>query len=181
MTQHDKQRRRIDRVTAPDFLDELEGRQPNEVRAMRDDCQAEEARLSYERRVLQGKLDILRAEASRRQTGQDGGLVDALPSILADEPAPSRGVRSTPVYEPDADEQRRGMEAELEGVVARAPDMSDDELAETTDKLVAWEREVSDVRAEVLRRLDTLQEELIRRYRAGGMALDEILSSGPSA
>jgi hypothetical protein len=77
MTQHDKQRRRIDRVTAPDFLDELEGRQPNEVRAMRDDCQAEEARLSYERRLLQGKLDIARAEAARRGTGEELGLIEA--------------------------------------------------------------------------------------------------------
>jgi hypothetical protein len=181
MTQHSEQRRRIDRITAPDYLDGLDARSPADLRAMRDDCRAEEARLSYERRLLQGKIDILRAEAARRDAGEGGGLVDALPSILADQPTGQpRGVRATPVYEPETSEQRRGMEAELEGVLARVPDMSDDELAATINKLVTWEGEVSGVRGEVLRSLDALQEELIRRYREGDLALDEILSpAGP--
>jgi hypothetical protein len=182
MNEHNQQRRRIDRITAAGFLGGLEEQAPAEVRAMRDDCRAEESRLSYERRLLQGKIDILRAEVARRGAGEGGGLVDALPSILADQPTGrSRGVRATPVYEPTEAGGRRGLEAELEGVLARVPDMDDDELDATLEKLLAWERDVSEVRTEVLRRLDTLQEELIRRYREGDMALDEILSpAGPT-
>ncbi len=57
-------RRRIDRVTAPDYLDGLADRTAAaEIRAMRDDCRSEETRLSYARRVLQGQLDIARVGA----------------------------------------------------------------------------------------------------------------------
>jgi hypothetical protein len=43
--------------------------------------------------------------------------------------------------------------------------LDDDQLAEAVDRLLAAEREVSASRAEVLRILDVVQDELKRRYR----------------
>ena len=59
-------RRRIDRVLAEDYLADLPGRDTDEVRSMRREAQQEEADLSYVRRMLQGRMDILRAERARR-------------------------------------------------------------------------------------------------------------------
>src|SRR5947209_17755829 len=76
--------RRIDRVLAPEFVTGL-GQVPlDELRQRRLDAEQEETDLSYLRRLLQGRLDILRAELARRD-GQETDLVQALPRILADD------------------------------------------------------------------------------------------------
>jgi hypothetical protein len=53
--------RRIDRVLDPRFTDRVDQLGLAELRARR-----EEAEVSYLRRLLQGRLDILRAELARR-------------------------------------------------------------------------------------------------------------------
>ena len=53
--------RRLDRVLAPDFLEGLESWSMAELRAARSDAEQEETDLSYLRRLLQGRMDILRA------------------------------------------------------------------------------------------------------------------------
>jgi hypothetical protein len=54
--------RRIDRVLDLSFTEEVERLGLPELRARREDAEAEEADVSYLRRLLQGRLDILRAE-----------------------------------------------------------------------------------------------------------------------
>lgn len=74
---------------------DLESMSNDELRGMLDELYAEEQRVSYRRRVLHGKIDILRAELVRRlqtQNEQGGGdvitgndvskLVDILSSEL---------------------------------------------------------------------------------------------------
>jgi hypothetical protein len=174
-----RNRRRIDRVTAPGYLDGLQERRPDELRAMRDECQAEEVRLSYVRRLVQGKLDIARAEAARR-AGADAGageLVAALPTIFADAPAADRGIRAVSVYQPD-DEARRSDELPLDdAVLGRIPDLDDEELAGVIERLADEERRLSSLRATLLRHLDRVKEELVRRYREGEIALEDVVSS----
>jgi len=61
-----------------DAIIDLEGMSNEQLRAMLDDLYAEEQRVSYRRRVLHGKIDILRAELVRRlqaQTQQGGDLI----------------------------------------------------------------------------------------------------------
>jgi hypothetical protein len=177
--QHTARRRRIDRILDPAFLDGLEARDAAELRAMRNDCQAEEARLSYQRRLLQGKLDIVRAEAARRGAGDGLGLIDVLPRILADEPTDHpREARAGGMYRPSED--RRGDDDVLAGELSRIPDLDDEGLVTLVTELVQAERNSSELRAEVLRRLDTLQAELIARYRLGGVSLDDILTQPES-
>ncbi len=73
------------------ILVDLEKRSNDDLREMLDQLHEEEQKLSYRRRVLHGKIDILRAELVRRlkaerMTGEDvisGGDLDRLISILA--------------------------------------------------------------------------------------------------
>ncbi|MCZ9339603.1 hypothetical protein NGM37_17715, partial [Streptomyces sp. TRM76130] len=65
-----------------------------ELRALRRDAQREEADLSYVRRLLQGRIDILRAELARRgpapAAAEGQSVVERLPEILTDAPARHR-------------------------------------------------------------------------------------------
>ena len=74
--------RRIDRVLAENYLDGIATLPMDEVRSLRKEAEQEETDLSYLRRLLQGRLDILRAELARRSGATSGTLVDALPALL---------------------------------------------------------------------------------------------------
>ncbi|MDO9556908.1 MAG: hypothetical protein Q7J82_04930 [Coriobacteriia bacterium] len=53
-----------------DALLDLGEKTPDELRELLDELYAEEQRVSYRRRVLHGKIDILRAELVRRMKAQ---------------------------------------------------------------------------------------------------------------
>jgi hypothetical protein len=165
-------RRRIDRVTADDFLDGVDERSTDELRGMRDECRQEEARLSYARRLVQGRIDIARAEAARRERGdaEPLDLVALLPTILADEPpSQQREARAVSLYTPEGPLGQRAHDALLDDpALGRLPDLRDAEVDELLERLRAQERDVSATRRRVLDHYDRLQAELIRRYRDGG-------------
>jgi hypothetical protein len=80
--------RRIDRVLDPGFTDGVDQLGLPELRARREEAESEEADVSCLWRLLQGRLDILRAELVRRSAGGDqdvGGLLAGLPAILTDD------------------------------------------------------------------------------------------------
>src|SRR3569623_2714268 len=100
--------RRIDRLLASDYLLGLPRRSIEEIREMRADAEQEETDLSYLRRLLQGRVDILQAERARRRgEGPGGSLVDALPQILADERVPSHGLGRHAAVEPSEIDEHR--------------------------------------------------------------------------
>ncbi|CAN5472692.1 hypothetical protein BH23ACT9_BH23ACT9_01960 [soil metagenome] len=173
-------RRRIDRVTAEDFLDGLDQRTPAEIREMRDDCREEEARLSYARRLLHAKLDVARAELTRRDGGSDDtrSLVEALGEILVNDPpsGPVRSAANADLYNPDGDAGRRLGDGVLESIpLGTLPDLADDRLVEAVTTMSEEERTISAVRRQVLDHLDRLQQEMIARYRDGGASVDDIV------
>lgn len=175
-------KRRFDRVTDPGLPGRLGTLGTDEVRTLRDESREEEARLSYVRRVLHGRIDIARAEVQRRGgTGQE--LLGRLPEILSGSGGGAGHARSLRVYQPNDDEPRRRREDQLtdESSLSRLPQMSDDELAAFVERLAVTEREVSDHRAKVLAHLDLLQDELVARYRDGRASIDEVLSSANDA
>lgn len=101
-----------------DVLLDLENKSNDELRAILDELSAEEQRLSYNRRVLHGKIDILRAELVRRMKGDreagsdiiSGGDVDRLISILSND---LRGVSRfdvTAVDDEPEDAESEGLE-----------------------------------------------------------------------
>jgi hypothetical protein len=93
---------------ADEALLDLEVKSNEELRALLDELYAEEQRVSYRRRVLHGKIDILRSELvrrmkSEREAGEDvisGSDVERLIDILAND---LRGVSRFDVTA-DADE-----------------------------------------------------------------------------
>lgn len=176
-------RRRIDRVLAADFLEGLESLPLAEVRLLRKEAEQEEADLSFARRMLHGRMDILRAEQARRQNPEGGSIVDQLAQILADPSRSSHGLGRHITVEPSrVDEHRRKEEAivadaEMSDVAHR----TDAELVEALDRLRETEQEVSEVRRDVQRVMDALTAEIGRRYREGEASVDDLLKPAGDA
>src|SRR5439155_26894078 len=78
-------RRRVDRVRGEGFLEGLSELSLQELRERRHDAEQEDADLSYIRRLLQGRLDIIRAEIERREQATGQKVVDRLGEVLANE------------------------------------------------------------------------------------------------
>src|SRR5215470_5205078 len=76
-------RRRIDRVLDPAYTEGIAHRPLAEVRVLRDEAAQEETDLSYLRRLLHGRIDIVRAEQKRRASGDSTAVVDQLVAILS--------------------------------------------------------------------------------------------------
>ena len=173
-------RRRVDRVLAPEFLDGLGDLPLDEVRELRHEAEQEEVDLSYVRRMLQGRSDIVRAELSRRSGDNDENrpVVDHLTDVLADGPRSDHGLGRHLTVEPSrVDEHRRTVEAViadtgLSDVSAR----TDDELRAALDKLGEVEHGVSETRARVQVVMDALTTEVGRRYTSGSVDLDAVLN-----
>ena len=173
-------KRAIDRVLSEDYLADLSGRSLAEVRQLRAEADQEEADLSYLRRLLQGRLDIVRAELARRAGGGGGGgLVESLASILGEETrSPARGLGRHRAAEPSrVTPSRRRLEAlahdaDLSDVGAR----TDDELAQARERIATEEARVSARRQEVQRVVDACSAEITRRYREGEAAVDDLLA-----
>jgi hypothetical protein len=171
--------RRIDRVLAEDYLDGLAQASLEDVRGLRGEAEQEEVDLSYIRRMVQGRIDILRAELERRG-GADGTLVDRLASILGDEQrSPARGLGRHSTLEPSrAAEHRRYVEqlvhdADLSDVTAS----SDDELHRALETLAGEEEKLSGKRREVQTVMDACSAEITRRYRDGEADVSALLPS----
>lgn len=160
----------LERLLDPGYLDDLAARDPDELRAMRSEAQRVEAKLSYLRRLVQGRLDIVSAELERRAEGSApddlSSLVDLLPQILADRGrAPGPGRLPTNLVPPDDDD----LTDELDGIsnLASLPDLSVQELEMVSERLKTLEREVSTRRRAMFGVIDSLQAELASRYEHG--------------
>ena len=174
--------RRIDRVLAEDFLDGLADLPLAEVRALRGEAEQEEVDLSYLRRLVQGRADILRAELARRE-GDGRSLVESLAGILADEPrAPARGLGRHSTVEPSrADSHRRYVEAlvadvDLSDTSARSPE----ELSGALRTLSEEETAISAKRRSVQGVMDACSAEITRRYRDGEADVGTLLDAQPA-
>lgn len=173
--------RRIDRVLAADYLAGLQQLPLADVRVLRDDAEQEETDLSYLRRLLQARLDLVGAEIARREAGggEPTDLVAHLSRVLADGARPpARGSgRHTTVEPSRTGRSRRQAEAlTADTLLADLPAASDEGLEAARDQLARSERSVSDQRAAVQTVLDTLTGEIARRYRDGEASVESLLS-----
>lgn len=162
--------RRIDRIRDDSYLDELGALPLDALRVRRDECLAEREYLSLLRRLLQGRAEILRAELDSRAAKEDRGpLIDRLATILAgdERQSASRG-EAVRIGVPEDElllARRRIERLVADAGISDPGALDDDRLAAAVDLLASEERGVSTARADVIRVLDTLQEELKRRYR----------------
>jgi hypothetical protein len=149
-----------------------------ELRSRRLDAEQEEADLSFLRRMLHGRIDIVRAEQRHRAPGFKGGsVIDELTEILTDVQRTTRGLGRHMSVEPSRVDEHRRVAEQLVGdsVVSDVAARSDDELAAALEALRAHENEVSEVRRQVQDVVDELSGELTRRYREGAATVDELL------
>lgn len=175
--------RRIDRILDPSYLEGLEELPTDEIRRRRDACEEEESGISYARRVLQGRLDIVRAEALRRRddgSEQAGSILAALPDILGrdhvtSDPAHTRVTRF--LVPPSVQYHRRDVdEIADEDAVTELRGRSVDSLLEMVERLAAKEHELSTRRRAVLDRIDALRDELLERYKSGEARVSDVLA-----
>ncbi|CDR07973.1 hypothetical protein [Streptomyces iranensis] len=157
-----------------------------ELRALRRSAQREEADLSYLRRLLQGRIDILRAELGHRRdpapaaaaAQPPAALVDRLPEILADLPSRHRSsARHVTLGTPqDAEYERLAEEMLAEVGLSDLRARTDEELHGATARLVGHEQQVSRRRQELQRTADGCSAEIARRYREGEAQVDDLLA-----
>jgi len=148
------------------------------IRRERGEALQEETELSYLRRVLHGRIDIIDAELRRRAEGSAEPLVRSLAAILADDPpANARSPRHMDIVpDPDPGEYRSQMEERIDAVgAAMVLDLSDAELADARLTLKEYEREVSEYRRIAQAVIDRFAAELTRRYREGQATVDDLL------
>ncbi len=162
-------RRRIDRALDPDFVTDLDSIELVELRERRDTAEDVEAMVSYYRRLIHGRMDLLDFELTRRSGEEQRTLLEALPEILA------RGmvVGSEPnlkyieVMPPLPESTGRRLIDKImdDGVVASLPDLSDHEITEALIDLRDFERQLSAQRKQLHIVIDRVQEEIVGRYR----------------
>jgi hypothetical protein len=182
MTSHEPYpngRRRIDKVLAEGFADDLGGLELDDLRGRRREAEQEEADLSYVRRMLQGRMDILRAELARRAGGGDK-IVEHLAGVLADSSRSDHGLGRFLRVEPSrVDEHRRLVEQIIADVgVSDVAHHSDEELRESLGRLESFEHGISEDRRAVQTVMDALTAEVAARYKSGSASVDDLLVEG---
>lgn len=172
-------RRRIDRVLSPEYTTGLPELAAGMVRDLRDEAAQEETDLSYLRRVLHARIDIVRAEQRRRRENGSASVVEQLVNILSDNAVgPAAGSGRYQTTEPTrAEAHRRHAEALVSDVdLSDVMSLSADQLDRALDTYTAEEDSVSQRRREVQGVMDRLNDEIGRRYREGVMSVDQRLA-----
>jgi hypothetical protein len=172
---------KLDTILATDFGD-LSAGDIALVRSRRAECQAIETGLSYLRRMVQGRMDIVAAEHDRRRTGAGrrdlDDLISRLPEVLAEK---TRSVGNGRLPDPlGIGEVDEAMAEELDdiaspGALSDPSVLTDADLDRITTALAAYEQRVSGLRRQLFDRIDALEDELTRRYRSGEATVDGLL------
>lgn len=186
---HADLQRLLDANLIADFSDKPMDR----LRSIRVELAAAEGDVSFVRRVTQGRLDIVGHEVERRSgnapadvdLNNPSSLLFEMPDILADAPQGGPGPRnagamgrSVPVMEPGP--VALGMIESLDTIASpsqlsgiQAVDRA--AMADLFDALREFELELSSIRRELHDRIDTIQDEIARRYRDGEASVDALL------
>lgn len=173
-------RRRIDRVLDPGYVRGLGELSLEQLRERRDEAAQEETDLSYLRRLLHARIDIVRAEQQRRSTGGQSSIVDQLATILSDNALrPARGSGRHQALEPSrAGEHRRQAEALVgNSDLTDVGTLSDEKLDETLHDYAEEESSVSARRREVQAVVDLFNSEIASRYRDRTASVDDLLAA----
>lgn len=165
-------RRRLDQVLDEDFLEDIDEIDIEDLRGRRQMAVDVEKELSYYRRLLHGRMDLIRFERRRRSGEESRSLMESLAEILSD---PSRGDGHDPrrmVLDTDLppmpDTGRREVDAVLgDDVLTNLDSVDDAGLAAALDAVEAMEREISDKRHRVQQVADLLSAQIAERYRSG--------------
>lgn len=177
-------KRALDRILDEAFVADLSTIPLAELRERRLLADHEEAWLSYTRRMLHGRIDILEAKAQMRQQGLEDVEpeldIEALVQSLAGQMGPgSRHVGMDVVDSPG------GGRRAVERLIARSgldeySSMSDEQLFGRLDSLRDMEREISEARTALHEVQARLTAELAERYRSGEARPESVLGQPAS-
>ncbi len=176
----EEHRRRIDILLDPDFLTDLETVDVATLRDRRTMADEVETELSFYRRLLHGRLDLLAFELNRRRGDETRSLIDALPEILgAGERAGGQHARVPQLLAPDLpEERRRHIDRVLDDdFLTRLAEIDESELHAVQEVLADTEHEISTSRKAVQQVFDRIQAEIMRRYKEGRVDPDEYPTS----
>lgn len=175
----------LDRILDPSYLDGVVDRSTDELRTLRAECEVLEEGVSYVRRLLQGRLDLLRAETERRTDAGDRStdeLARRLGEILgghesAAGPLQARSTRlrlppTAAVFEQELDEIAD--ERDLASLASH----DTASLAQLVERLSAHERHLSGIRRALFDRIDAVRDELAQRYKDGRATVTDLLDGG---
>jgi hypothetical protein len=160
----------VDALLEPSFLENALTQPMTEVRRLRRVAEQEEVNLSFTRRLLQGRLDIVRRELQRRAEHDGRSLVDLLPEILSEKGrGPAHGLGRHQTVQPAAPEDYESWVNSLTpGVdVSSITELTDAKLERAARALTQAESGLSERRRGVQSVMDALAAELGRRYRDG--------------
>jgi hypothetical protein len=153
-------------VLDPAYLAGLDTRTVEDLRTMHAECLELETEVSYVRRLIQARIDILEAELARRASGGTlEDLINALPQILAD-PGPRADAASSRIPQkmaPDQESEWAGDLEESDNLLANLPSLSDDDLRSAIERLRTLERDVSDERRALFGVIDRIDLDLAGR------------------
>ncbi|MGH3984347.1 MAG: aerial mycelium formation protein [Pseudonocardiaceae bacterium] len=172
-------RRRIERVLDPGYVAGLSELALAEVRARRDDAAQEETDLSYLRRLLHARIDIVGAEQRRRRNGGSAPVVADLARILsAHALGPAIGSGRFQLLEPSrAQAHRRNIEALVSDVdLSDVGSLSGEQLNTALQAYSRQEKSISQRRREVQHVMDTFNAEIGARYASGVASVDDLLA-----
>ena len=153
------ERRRLDQVLADDFLAGIDMADGAEIERRRLLAREVENELSYYRRIVHGRMDLIRFELRRRSGEEPRSIVEALPQILADpDRPPSSKARYVPTdLPPLPDVGRRPIDHLLgDDVLTRLDEIDDEGLRAALEDLDEMERELSRQRKAVQLVVDSL-------------------------
>lgn len=185
-------RRLIDRVISPAFVDDLDGLPLPEILERIEACERAILEYSYYRRLLQGRLDIL--EAARRGAGslaavlptvlaragveaphvrfRRGHLLELLRMTLPEEMHDIAGVLfppDPPIRVPEWIPAAGHREIDLvlrSDLLSRLDEAGETEILEARRRLAAAEAEISAVRRQAFDAADALERAALRRLKA---------------
>lgn len=178
----------LERLFASDYLDRLDSRSLDEVRTMRAECQEAETIVSYLRRVVQGRLDVVYSFLDHRHSGQSVGDLDAvvedLSAIIGSGPARPSGYGRLP-SQMSPDMEKVDLTREIDEVldaetIGQLPTMTESDLRAIAERLTVIEKRISDQRRMLHERIDALQAQIVSRYKTGEATVDGLLVSTPA-
>lgn len=162
-------RRRIDIVLEPEYLADLSEASLEDLRKRRSTTEDVETQISYYRRLIHGRMDLLNFEVRRRGGEEERTILEALPEILASGmilgPEPNLKHIETMPPLPTSTGRRLIDKIMDDGVLTQLPELTDEDLAEALDRLEEVETELSTQRKQLHGVIDSLQGEIIARYR----------------
>ncbi len=172
---------RLDALIDDDLVASASDRTIDELRTARDACQAFESGLSFIRRMVQGRLDIVGAEVARRRLGErpldTASLVATLPELLSDEQSAAASARAVGITPPDIDDELIRQLDDIVGMreLSELGSMSDELLDTVSARLAELEAEISSHRRRLHAHIDAIQTEIIGRYQRGDADVDSLL------